>query len=162
MPYTALQSVLDASAPAGLQNYWKSHYLGGLDDDVIDTIVTHAGRMTSPLSAVQIHHLGGAVSRVGEDETAFSHRDAPYAFSVVSAWPDPQDAHRHIAWTRAFSAVMEPFSQGGVYMNFLGDEGDERVRAAYGAATYDRLVDLKTTYDPTNLFCLNQNIRPRT
>ena len=161
MPYTALQSMLDASAPSGLQNYWKSRYLSDLGDETVDTLIAHAGGMTSPLSAVHIHQLGGALSHVGEDKTAVSYRDAPYAFNIVSAWLDPQGSERHIAWTRAFAAAMAPHSTGGVYMNFLGDEGEDRIRAAYGAATYDRLVDLKTKYDPTNLFCLNQNIRPR-
>jgi FAD/FMN-containing dehydrogenase len=160
MPYTALQSMLDAGAPPGLQNYWKSEYLKGLSDGAIDAIVDHAARMQSPLSQVHVQHMQGAVSRVGADETPFGNRDATYVLNIVGMWSDPKESETHTRWTREFFASMEPFSTGGVYVNFLGNEGEKRVMAAYGQANYERLVALKNKYDPTNFFSLNQNIKP--
>jgi FAD/FMN-containing dehydrogenase len=160
MPYTALQSMLDAGAPPGLQNYWKSEYLKGLSDDAIDTIVDHSARMQSPLSQVHVQHMQGAVSCVGADETPFGNRDAAYVLNIVGMWSDPKESETHTRWTREFFATMESFSTGGVYVNFLGNEGEKRVTAAYGQANYERLVALKNKYDPTNFFSLNQNIKP--
>ncbi len=162
MAYGTLQTMFDASSPAGLQNYWKSEYLAGLPDAAIDTLVSCAASMTSPMTAIHLHHLQGAISRVSEDEMAFSHRDAPFALNLVSMWADPAENERHIRWTRDSWAAIRPFSAGGVYVNFLGEEGEDRIRAAYGPAKYERLVALKDKYDPTNFFRLNQNIRPTT
>jgi len=107
-------------------------------------------------------HLGGASGRVGETDTAAGNRDAQHVFNVQAAWEDPAENDLHIAWTRDFWRAMQPFSSGGTYVNFLTrDEGDDRVRAAYRPAIYDRLVEVKTKYDPGNLFRSNQNIRPR-
>jgi FAD/FMN-containing dehydrogenase len=160
-PYIALQTMFDAGAPPGNQYYLKSEYLRGLSDDAIDIIAAHGARITSPLSIAAFFHLGGAVSRVGEDETAFSHRDAAFALNIQASWLDPEESEEHIRWTRDFWTAMQPFSTGGVYVNFLSeDEGEDRVRAAYGAANYERLVALKNKYDPTNFFRLNQNIKP--
>jgi FAD/FMN-containing dehydrogenase len=159
MPYTALQQLFDPSVPFGLQVYLKSNHLGRLDDDEIDTMVTHAGGMTSPLSVVILLPFGGAIGRGGEDATAFGHRDAPYDYVIYSMWTEPGEADRHIRWTRDFAAAMQPFSVD-VYVNEMGAEGEDRVRAAFNPRTYERLVALKNTYDPTNLFRLNQNIKP--
>jgi hypothetical protein len=104
--------------------------------------------------------MGGAFSRWGEDDSAMSHRSAPWVININSRWVDPGESAGHIRWTRELWSAVQPFSTGGVYLNFLGDEGDDRVREAYGPAKYDRLVALKNKYDPTNLFRLNQNIRP--
>ena len=117
--------------------------------------------MPSPLTAVHIHHLEGAVSRIGENATAFAHRDARYILNYVGLWQEPGDSDRNIAWVRGAWQAIRPYSTGAVYINFLGDEGDERVRAAYGSEKYERLVELKKKYDPSNLFHLNQNIRPQ-
>ncbi len=160
MPYTVLQTMFDPTAPHGLNYYTKSEYLGGLDDDTIDALTTHATGMASPLTAVHIHHMQGAVSRVGASDTAYSNRQAPYTLNVIAAWADPHESPTHVQWVRALSAAVQPHTTGGVYSNFLGDEGQDRVRAAYGAETYDRLVAAKNQYDPTNLFRLNQNITP--
>lgn len=160
MPYTALQSMLDPGAPPGLNNYWKSGYLPALSDEAIDAFVEHTARAGSPLAQTHIHHMGGAVRRVPADATAFSHRDAEFAFNVVSTWTERHETERHIGWAREFFYALEPLATGGVYVNFLGDEGEDRVRAAYGERTYDRLRALKRQYDPANLFRLNQNIRP--
>jgi FAD/FMN-containing dehydrogenase len=160
MPYPALQAMLDESAPSGLQNYWKSAFLGNLGDAAIDVLVSHAAAMRSPLSAIHIHHMGGAVRRFAADSAAFSNRAGEFVVNIVGTWPDPADSDANIVWARdAFDAVV-PHSTGRAYINFMGEEGQGRVQAAYGPAAYDRLVRLKRQYDPDNLFRLNQNIRP--
>jgi FAD/FMN-containing dehydrogenase len=159
VPYTAVQQMLDGSAPWGMQVYLKSAHLTGLPDEAIDIIVRYAGAMTSPLSVVPISPLGGAVGRVGEHETAFGHRGTAFDIQIFGAWTDPAEQDRHVAWVRDFSAALRPFAHG-VYVNELGNEGEDRVREAYNPTSYQRLVALKTTYDPENLFRLNQNIKP--
>ena len=160
MPYAVRNTLQDASAPHGLCSYWKSDYLTGLPDDFIDLIVDRAGEMTSPASMLHLYQLGGAVARVDEDATAYAHRSAPYLFSIISAWTDPAaDPDPHIEWTRRFWSQLRPYAEG-TYVNFLGDEGADRVRDAYGAAKYARLAAVKAEYDPTNLFRLNQNVEP--
>ncbi len=159
IPYVALQTMFDPSAPAGMQNYWKSDFLQELSDDAIDTITTHASQMASPMSQVHIHHLGGAMNRIGPGESAFSRRDATFLYNIIGLWPDPSENQRHINWAREFFAAMKSWSVGGAYINFMGEETHDRVRAAYGP-NFERLVALKNKYDPSNLFRLNQNIRP--
>src|SRR5262249_37860324 len=107
-----------------------------------------------------VMQVGGAVSQVSEGETPVSLRRVPYVANLMSGWQQPEDGDRNIHWTREFSAALRPYATGGVFVSFLGDEGQDRVRAAYGLASYERLVDVKNRYDPTNLFRLNQNIRP--
>jgi len=114
------------------------------------------------MSAIHIHQMGGAVGRVAADATAFGNRGAAFAYNLVSTWLDPNEDARHIAANRALATALEPTSTGGAYVNFLGDEGGARIRAAYGESTYDRLAQLKQTYDPENLFRRNQNIPPTT
>jgi len=160
MPYPALQSMLDAGAPSGMQNYWKACYLGSLSDAALDLLVEHCSRIRSPLSQVHLHHMGGAVARVAKDATAFVHRDAAFLMNIVGIWPDPAQNETHIRWAREFADAMAPHTTGGVYVNFLGNEGEERVRAAYSEEGYDRLVEVKTKFDPNNVFHLNQNIKP--
>jgi FAD/FMN-containing dehydrogenase len=160
MSYSAVQTMQDAFFPAGLQHYWRSAYLGDLGDDAIDALIDHADVVTLPLTGIDIHHMGGAMARVAADATAFGHRDAPYLVNMYAIWTNPSEAERHIAWLRGLTAALGPCSRG-VYVNFLADEGEEGVRAAYDVAAYERLVALKNKYDPLNLFRLNQNIRPR-
>lgn len=163
MPYTQVQGMLDEGFPAGLQNYWKSNFLSGLDDKAIELIVKHVRNAPSPNSAVAIEQFGGAVNRVGINDTAFNHRGARYNFLIVGMWPDAAAYEENVAWVRNLWDAMEPYSSGGVYVNYLGqeaDEGSDRIKAAYGPEKYERLVTLKNKYDPTNLFRLNQNIRP--
>jgi FAD/FMN-containing dehydrogenase len=120
-------------------------------------------RVPSPTSAIAIECLTGAVQRVGLNETAFGHRDAPFNLLIVGIWPDPADTDVHIGWVRKLWQEMQPYSSGGVYVNYLGqedDEGRERIRAAYAPSVYGRLADLKRKYDPQNLFRMNQNIAP--
>jgi FAD/FMN-containing dehydrogenase len=160
MPYTARQQLQDPSAPAGLMNYWKSDYLSELSDDLIDLIVDRAANTSSPMTQFHLYQLGGAAARVPEETAAYAHRGAPYLFSIVSLWDDPAaDPAPHVEWTRDFWARLQPHA-AGAYVNFLGDEGDDRIRDAYGAARYDRLAAVKAAYDPTNFFRLNQNILP--
>jgi FAD/FMN-containing dehydrogenase len=163
MAYTALQSMYDAGAPPGSHAYWKSNFLAEISDEAIDTMVAHCATRPSPQCGMALPQLGGAVSRVAQDETAFAHRHVRHDF--ISAWmcTDPAEAAACIQWARGFWEAMQPFSTGGVYVNYLGqeaDEGTERVQAAYGPAKYARLVALKNKYDPTNFFRLNQNIKP--
>jgi FAD/FMN-containing dehydrogenase len=158
--YTDLQAMLDEGFPPGLQVYWRSDFLTGLSDEAIAVIVEHFDRITSPLSAIIIEQLGGAVARVGADDTAFDHRGADYNLAIVGRWTDPTEADRHVAWVRGLAAALRPFARG-VYVNYLGVGDDAaRVRAAYRPATFDRLAAVKAAYDPTNLFRLNQNIPP--
>jgi FAD/FMN-containing dehydrogenase len=159
MPYTALQTASDSAYPSGQQNYWKSHYIDEITDDLIATLLEHAPRMPSPLSSFYFQHLGGAISRTGAEHAAFGHRDAGFDFAILTVWQDPAQTPENVTWARDFAAAMQPHSTG-VYVNNLGTEGDERVRAAYAPATYERLVDLKSTYDPHNVLRLNQNITP--
>jgi FAD/FMN-containing dehydrogenase len=162
MSYLEAQSILDlAVPPSGLRSYWKSHFLKEIPDHAIDTLVDHFAKVPSPRTAIQFQQFGGAVSRVREDATAFGHRqDGEYDFIILSLWQNSSDDNANISWTRELWDAMKPFSPGGVYINNLGDDEPEgRVRAAYGP-NYDRLVEMKNKYDPTNLFRLNQNIKP--
>jgi FAD/FMN-containing dehydrogenase len=163
MSYSQAQRMFDDGFPSGLQNYWKSNFLGDLDDRAIETIVEHVRTAPSPNSAVAIERFGGAVRCIGSDATAFNHRDARYNLLIIGMWPDSTATAENVGWVRGFWDAMQPYSSGGVYVNYLGqetDEGSERVKAAYGPEKYERLVALKNTYDPTNLFRLNQNVRP--
>lgn len=159
-PYCTHQAAFDSGVPAGRKYYWKSEYLPPLSKATTDTIVTHAMQMTSPFSQVVIFQMGGASSRVGEDATAASHRNAAYVLNIGACWEEQSQSETHIEWARTFWSDMRPFSTGGVYVNFLSQgEGEDRVRMAYGT-NYERLVALKNKYDPSNLFRMNQNIKP--
>jgi FAD/FMN-containing dehydrogenase len=159
MPYTALQTASDASYPNGQRNYWKSHYVDEITDEMIARLVEHGPRMPSPLSSFYFQHLGGAIGRPGPDAAAFGHRDAAFDFTILTVWKDPAEDAEQIAWARDFHAAMQPYATG-VYVNNLGVEGADRVRAAYAPATYERLVALKDRHDPENVFRLNQNVAP--
>ncbi len=159
MPYTALQSGSDAAYPNGRHNYWKSQFVDEINDDMIAILLDHAPRMTSPLSSFYFQHLGGAISRGRADDAAFGHRDAAFEFTILTVWEDPAETDTHLAWARDFFAAMQPHATG-VYVNNLGVEGSDRVKAAYAPDTYWRLVALKDVYDPHNIFHLNQNIAP--
>jgi FAD/FMN-containing dehydrogenase len=159
--YTALQSMFDPSVPHGWHRYWKSVELPLLTDEAIDTLVEHASAQTSPKSYCIVFQLGGALARAGSDVTAFSQRDAGHNVNINAVWTEDDPAgERHLAWARDFFSAMQPHAGGRVYLNFLGDEGAERVRHAYGDRQYERLVELKRAYDPTNFFRRNQNIEP--
>jgi FAD/FMN-containing dehydrogenase len=161
MPYTAFQAALDPLAPWGVRSYWRGEYMRELSDAALDTFLDHAVDLTAagaPLSQMIIFRIGQGVAAVSDAATAFSHRDARYLFHPISVWTDPADDGRLIAANRAFAAAMRPFSTGASYLNFTPEP--DRVRDAYGDDKYARLVALKDTYDPANVFRLNQNIRP--
>ncbi len=164
IPYTAAQQLLDALYPSGLQNYWKSSFLKEISDEAIDIIVAYCAKRPSPMCHGLIEHqLGGAVRRADREATAFAHRDVEYSFMALGVCADPAEGSKCASWAREFWEAMQPCSTGGVYVNYLGreaDEGPERIKAAYGSEKYARLVALKNRYDPTNLFRLNQNIKP--
>ncbi|MGE0295371.1 FAD-binding oxidoreductase [Pseudonocardia sp.] len=161
IPYVALQQMVDAFTPRGLHYHVKSEWLADLPEDVVDGLVAQHLARTSPLSQILVHQMGGALARVPREATAFAYRDAPFVLSVIGAWQPAEPAGPHVAWTRRTWAAAQPASLGASYVNHLDtDDGEERVRAAYGPATYDRLVAVKTAWDPDNTFRLNQNIRP--
>ncbi len=160
--FTAWQKIGDPAVMHGWHYYWKSRDLVSMSDDTIDVIVEHASRIESPRSYALIFQLGGAVARVDEDESAYSHRGAAYNVNINGAWLPEEKSDRaepETRWTREMFDALAPY-EAGVYVNFLMDEGEHRVEAAYGKAKYQRLVQLKNRYDPTNFFRLNQNIKP--
>lgn len=159
-PWLGLQSGFDALFPKGQFRYWKSRALAELSEDAIDELADWAARRPTPLTDITIWHHGRAMSRVGETETAYAGRDAPFLVTGEASWTDPAQSDEAIAWGREFWA-MERHSTGGVYLNFpgLGEEKEALVRAGYGV-NYDRLATLKATYDPANLFRMNLNITP--
>lgn len=160
-PYCAVQQTLDGGFPPGKRNYWKSSFLKGLDEDCIDALVEHGNRAPSPLSAVGVEHtFGGAVGRVGADETAFGERDAQYNLVILGIWEKADDDGSNIEWARGMWQAAQPYSTGSVYVNYLNWEEADRIGEAYDAKHYKRLVELKNRYDPQNLFRLNQNIAP--
>ena len=159
MPYTAVQELSREMFPPGRLNYWKSSFVYDLSDPAIDTMIAQFKGVPSPFTQAALEQLGGAVSRIGTDETAFSERSAPYSLIIASMWTDPAENDKNIQWTRGFWEAMRPYESEAVYVNYLDADEQDRIRAAYGGK-YERLVALKNTYDPTNLFRLNQNIKP--
>jgi FAD/FMN-containing dehydrogenase len=158
MPYAVLQSMLDDAAPWGLRHYGKSDFLRGLDDGAIGVLAEHAARLEDPLSQIMVAHTGGAIASVAPDATAFSNRDAQFFYHSVLLWDDPRRDETNTAIARSLWDGMRPYASGA-YVNFFGDD-DDRLDEAYAGETYERLVALKRTYDPENVFRLNTNIRP--
>jgi FAD/FMN-containing dehydrogenase len=159
-PYTSHQGLIDASVPHGLGYHWKSEYLRPLGDALIDTLVAHAWRAPTPECYAAVFHMGGAVARGDPDGSAFEDRRAAHAMTIDGVWSDPAASEACVAWVRGFWGAVRPHSTGRVYVNFLGEEGEDRVRAAYGPTKHERLRALKRRYDPANVFRLNQNIVP--
>ncbi len=157
--YVEHQAMFDPSFPHGWSYYVRACDVAELTDEVIDITVEHSMRIQSPLTSFPIWQQGGAVARVGEDETAFNGRDAGHTFNIAVATETAQGFDAERGWSRSFWSALEPYHTS-VYVNFLMEEGEERIRDAYGAAKYDRLKALKRRYDPDNLFRLNQNIPP--
>jgi FAD/FMN-containing dehydrogenase len=158
-PYADWQTALDPLLTPGFRNYWKSHDFRELSDGLLDVLLEYAGRIPDPNSDILFAQLGGAASRVPHDATAYGHRDAQFVLNVHGRWSNPDRDQACIGWARDLFDAAAPFATGGVYVNFMTQEEGDRVRAAYGS-NYARLVELKTKYDPTNLFRMNQNIRP--
>jgi FAD/FMN-containing dehydrogenase len=159
LPFPVVQSMFDALVPEGLQNYWKADFVTVLSDVLIEAHVTHGPGIPTINSALHIYPVSGAANRVGKGDTAFFYRDAKYVHVIAAMYPNPADTAKNVAWVRDYWSALHPHSAGGAYVNFLMEEGEDRVRATYGD-NYERLVAVKRTYDPTNLFRLNQNIRP--
>lgn len=160
-PFREHQSFLDGSQPHGLQYYWKSSYLPGMSDGLDQVLRAAADGFTSPKSSILVMHLGGAAQRVDPAATAAAHRDANYIAVIQAAWDDPSENDRHIRWARETEAAVAPSGTGGVYVNFMtADEVGDQTRVAHDPSNHARLVAVKTTYDPTNLFRQNRNIKP--
>jgi hypothetical protein len=160
VPYAALQGISEHFNPRGYRNYLKTNYLKDLSDDAIDILVERYMSVPAPFSHIVVEHMGGAVSRMDQQATAYNYRDAQYNFLIVGIWHDSAEDAGNIQWVRGLWQAIQPFSTGNIYVNYESDVGVDRVQAAYGAAKYDRLVALKNTYDPTNVFQLNANIKP--
>jgi FAD/FMN-containing dehydrogenase len=158
-PFADWQTALDPLLTPGFRNYWKSHDFRELSDGLIDVLLTYAGKIPDPNSEIAYAQLGGAISQVPQQATAYGHREAQFAMNVHGRWADPEKDEACIAWSRDLFKAAAPFATGAVYVNFMTQDEGERVRAAYGS-NYERLVQLKRKYDPTNLFRMNQNIRP--
>jgi FAD/FMN-containing dehydrogenase len=159
MPFPQMQRLLDDAFPDGTHNYWKSTFLREFGDDAVDLVIEHANRMRSPLSAVVVEFYGGAAGRIGQAETAFAQRQAQFDIGFMAQWTNPEEEGMHRAWAREMYDALRPHSSGGYLLNFLDEESPDIVRAAFGA-NYERLAALKAKYDPTNMFSLNQNIKP--
>jgi len=161
MPYSARQKILDdPNATHGLQRYWRSAFTEHISDDLIDRVVEAAGAFSSPLSAIIFFHMHGAAARVPATDTAFAARRAQWDFDLVGQWTETSDSARQIAWVKDVWTKVEPQMKGSAYINHLAaDDRPEKVRASFGE-NYGRLQQIKSTYDPTNLFRLNANITP--
>jgi len=160
MPYTALQTLFDPLLPKGLQWYWKGDFVKTLPDEAIEAHIAHAAKLPSFLSIMHLYPIDGAVHRKAADSTAWSYRDATWSMVIAGIDPDPANAPTLKEWAQAYWRAVHPYNLAGAYANFMmDDEGDARVRAAYGQ-NYGRLAALKKKYDPANLFRVNQNIQP--
>jgi FAD/FMN-containing dehydrogenase len=159
MPYPALNSAFDALVPPGLQHYWKANFVKDLSDELIETHLEHGPKVPVVNSTMHIYPINGACHRVGADETAFAYRDATFATVIAGMWPDPADTQDNIAWVRDYYSALAPHSEEGGYVNFMASDDQGRIKSNY-LGNYDRLVEVKRTYDPDNLFHQNQNIAP--
>jgi FAD/FMN-containing dehydrogenase len=159
MPYAQRQKLLDDMGVHGLLRYWKSGFVPKLSDDFIDVVLEHANTLISPLTSIPIFNVHGAAARVDSQATAFGLRAEQFDFDIISQWTDPAESAVHVQWTREFWNAVEPYTSG-VYMNHLAGDDPQRVTAAFGP-NYERLVAVKTRYDPDNVFRLNHNVRPR-
>jgi FAD/FMN-containing dehydrogenase len=159
MPFPALQSLFDPLLPKGLQWYWKGDFVKELPDEAIEVHLEHAAKAPSELSLMHLFPIDGAVHGVGRNETAWNQREATWSMVIAGVDPDPAKAGALTAWAKAYWEAVHPYALGGAYVNFMMEEGEDRIRASYGE-NYDRLVAIKNKYDPTNFFRVNQNIKP--
>lgn len=160
MPFPTLQSLFDPLFPPGLQWYWKGDFVVQLSDEAIEQHIEYGLKLPTPLSTMHLYPIDGAVRRAARSETAFTHRDANWSMVIAGIDPDPANAEAITTWAKEYWAAVHPYNAQGAYVNFMMEEGADRVRATYGD-NYDRLVDVKSTYDPGNVFRLNQNIVPQ-
>ena len=159
IPFPMLQSMFDALYPAGLQWYWRADFFNGYDANAIELHRKFGSQLPTMHSTMHIYPINGAASRVGPHETAWGYRDSSFAQVIVGVDPDPKNNERMIDWAKEYWLALHPYSAGGGYVNMIGDEGEDRVKAAYGD-NYTRLARVKAAYDPSNLFHVNQNIKP--
>jgi FAD/FMN-containing dehydrogenase len=160
MPYTALQSMFDALYPPGMQWYWSGDFLSQVPDEAIVEHLKFGEQLPTLHSTMHFYPVDGAASRVGRNDTAFSYREAKWSMVIAGIDPDPANAEKITAWTKDYWAAVHPYSMGGAYVNFMMEEGIDRIKATY-RDNYDRLVEIKRKYDPDNFFHVNQNIRPK-
>jgi FAD/FMN-containing dehydrogenase len=154
-----LQSMLDAIYPPGLQMYWKADFVKELSDEAITLHKKYGTDLPTRLSLMHLYPVNGAAHRIGKKDTAWAYRDAAWAQVILGVDPDPANNDRIISWAREYWEALHPFSAGGAYVNFMMEESEDRVKAPY-RENYERLVTIKNKYDPTNLFSINQNIKP--
>jgi hypothetical protein len=159
MPYPAVQSMFDGFYPPGMQWYWKADYVGALSDESIKIHAKHGTKSPSILSAMHLYPVDGAAGRVGPTETAWSYREAKWIQVILGIDPDPNNCGKITSWSKSYWEALHPHSLGGGYINMMMEEGDDRIRATY-RGNYDRLVSIKSKYDPANFFNVNQNIMP--
>jgi FAD/FMN-containing dehydrogenase len=158
-PYVQWQKAFDPLMTPGARNYWKSHNFTELADGALNSIIEFAGKLPSPQCEIFIGLIAGAPNRVAADAMAYGHRDAKFVLNVHGRWDEATDDQKGIGWAREFFKASAPYASGGAYVNFMTAEEDDRVAAAYGS-NYERLVEIKRRYDPENVFCFNQNIKP--
>ncbi len=159
IPQPALQSMFDALYPPGLQWYWKADFVNELSDEAIRLHIQHGSQLPTMQSLMHLYPVNGAAQRVGKNDTAWSYREATWAEVICGVDPDPANRDRIVDWARTYWDDVHPYSAGGAYVNFMMEEGEERVKASY-RDNYQRLSAIKHTYDPTNFFRVNQNIKP--
>lgn len=158
-PWVGWQSGFDGLVGHGARNYWKSHHLENLSDDCVDQILEYAAHLPTEECEVFIPHMEGAPSRVPKNETAFAHRNTPFVLNIHTRWQESSDDEKCLTWARKFHESTQKFARG-VYVNFLSQEGEERIKEAYTADVWNRLVEIKDKWDPDNRFHMNQNIKP--
>lgn len=161
LPYPALQSMFDALYTPGLQWYWRADYVNELSDEAIREHLKFGSAIPTPHSTMHLYPVNGAAARVGKNDTAWSYREAVFAQVIVGVDPDPSNNEKIISWTKNYWEALHPYSAGGAYINFMMDEGSDRIKATY-RDNYERLVEVKNKYDPYNFFRVNQNIKPET
>ena len=160
MPVPTLQTLFDALYPPGLLWYWKADYIKDLSPEAIKLHVEYGKKLPTPFSTMHLYNISGAASKVGRSETAWNYRDANYAMVIVGISNDVTDKEKITTWAKDYWSAIHPYSMGGAYVNFMMDEGADRVKASYGD-NYKKLAQVKTKYDPDNLFRVNQNIKPQ-
>nr|WP_296772093.1 FAD-binding oxidoreductase [Rhodococcus sp. (in: high G+C Gram-positive bacteria)] len=158
--YPVWQQMLDHTAPKGRYNYWKTVFLDAVHEEVVEVLASLARTLPTSVSRLHLIRMGGAASRQVPDHTAFAARYHPYVVHLITAWEDENDTARCVEWTKSAFDALSPMAAEGAYLNFIGDEGNDRIRASYGERNYARLVELKKRLDPNNVFRLNQNITP--
>ena len=159
LPMPAMQSMFDDLFGPGNQWYWKGDFVKDLSDEVIDIHIKHASNIPNFFSGMHLYPINGAASRIGKHETAWNYRDATWAMVIAGVDPDPANKETIINFSREYWKALHPYSAGGSYVNFMMEEGDERVKTTYGE-NYEKLARIKGKYDPNNLFRVNQNIKP--